>query len=236
MDAYPIKQMDRLTRSVMSLVTSVLLLASTAVVAESTKYITDVFEVTMRSGTSTANSIVRVLRSGQSVTVLEQDLVSQYSLVETEDKTKGYVLSRYLDDIPSARSRLDLLQKKSEKQKQSIETLGEEIDRIKSDLEIERSDTEVLKSTLLASETELDKVRTASENTLNILEENDRLNTIVSTLREEKQLLSDENDSLKDSTQMDWFIRGAAVSLVAFIFGIIVTRIRWRKQDSWGSY
>ncbi len=236
MDAYPIKQMARLTRSMMSLVTSVLLLASTAVVAESTKYITDVFEVTMRSGTSTANSIVRVLRSGQSVIVLEQDLVSQYSLVETEDKTKGYVLSRYLDDIPSARSRLDLLQKKSEKQKQSIETLGEEIDRIKSDLEIERSDTEVLKSTLLASETELDKVRTASENTLNILEENDRLNTIVSTLREEKQLLSDENDSLKDSTQMDWFIRGAAVSLVAFIFGIIVTRIRWRKQDSWGSY
>lgn len=236
MDAHPVKQMARLTRTMTSLLISVLLLAPTALFAESIMYITDEFEVTMRSGTSTANSIVRVLKSGRAVTVLEQDLASKYSLVETDDETKGYVLSRYLDDIPSARARLELLQTKSEKQKQSIDALGEEIERIKSDLENERSDTEVLKSTLLASETELDKVRTASENTLNILEDNERLNMIVSTLREEKQLLGDENDALKDSTQIDWFIRGAAVSLIAFLLGIVVTRIRWRKQDSWGSY
>ena len=236
MDALQKKRMARLTRTMTSLLASVLLLAPIALFAESIKYITDEFEVTMRSGTSTANSIVRVLKSGRAVTVLEEDLASQYSLVEIDDETKGYVLSRYLDDIPSARARLDLLQVKSEKQKQTIDALNEEIARIRVDLENERSDTEVLKSTLLASETELDKVRAASENTLNILEDNDRLNMIVNTLREEKQLLSDENDSLKDSTQIDWFIRGAAVSLIAFLLGIVVTRIRWRKQDAWGSY
>ena len=45
--------------------------------AADVKYITDEFEVTMRSGTSTANSIVRLLRSGEPVTVLEADLASQ---------------------------------------------------------------------------------------------------------------------------------------------------------------
>jgi SH3 domain protein len=49
-------------------------------------------------------------------------------------------------------------------------------------------------------------------------------------------MLTDENATLKDSTRMDWFIRGAAVSLVAFLIGILMTRIRWKKQESWGSY
>ncbi len=190
----------------------------------------------MRSGTSTANSIVKVLKSGQVVNVLEEDLATQYSLVESDDGKKGYVLSRFLDDIPSARTRLERLRLKSNDQKQSLEILGEEITQLKADLESEKSDNESLKTTLLASESELDKVRAASENTLNILKDNDRLEAIVNTLREEKLALSDENDGLKDSTQMDWFIRGAAVSLVAFLLGIVVTRIRWRKKDSWGSY
>ena len=44
-------------------------LGAPALAAE-TMYVTDVFEVTMRSGTSTANSIVRMLKSGEAVTVL----------------------------------------------------------------------------------------------------------------------------------------------------------------------
>jgi SH3 domain protein len=71
--------------------------------AAETRYITDEFEVTMRSGTSTSNSIVRMLRSGQAVTVLEEDLASQYSLVETDDNKKGYVLSRFLMEVPVTR-------------------------------------------------------------------------------------------------------------------------------------
>jgi SH3 domain protein len=59
---------------------------------------------------------------------------------------------------------------------------------------------------------------------------------MVDQLREEKAVLSDTNAELSDSTQIDWFVRGAAVSLIAFIIGILVTRIRWRKKDSWGSY
>ena len=206
------------------------------VIAESSKYVTDSFEVTMRSGTSTANSIVRILNSGDAVTVLEEDLASQYSLVETEDGKKGYVLSRFLDDIPSARQRLERLQQKSQQQAEAVNSLGEEIKQLKTALNDEQADNEALKQTLLASENELAKVRSASENTLRILEDNERLKSIVTELRKDKQNLTDENDSLKDTTKMDWFVRGSAVSLIAFLLGILITRIRWRKRDTWGSY
>jgi uncharacterized protein YgiM (DUF1202 family) len=47
----------------------------------------------MRSGTSTSNNIIIMLKSGQTVKILEQDLKSQYSLVETEEGKTGYVLN-----------------------------------------------------------------------------------------------------------------------------------------------
>ena len=63
-----------------SLLLLVSLCATGPLLAADVKYITDEFEVTMRSGTSTSNSIVQMLSSGQAVTILEEDLASQYSL------------------------------------------------------------------------------------------------------------------------------------------------------------
>ena len=204
--------------------------------AAGVKYVTDVFEVTMRSGTSTSNSIVRLLRSGESVTVLEDDLVSQYSMVETDSGKQGYVLSRFLTDSPAARDTLQELLGKYESQQLQVGEQQAEINQLKQSLLQEQSDSETLKLTLRASEQEFSEVRDAAQNTLNILEQNKRLQTVVDQLREEKTVLSETNAELSDSTQIDWFVRGAAVSLFAFIIGILVTRIRWRKKDSWGSY
>jgi SH3 domain protein len=205
--------------------------------AAEVKYVTDIFEVTMRSGTSTSNSIVRLLRSGESVTLLEDDPVAQYSLVETRDGKQGYVLSRFLMDNPAARNTLLELRGKYDDQRIRIDDQLAEIQQLKQSLMQAEGDSEALKITLRASEQELSQVRDAAQNTLNILEQNKRLQSVVDELRQEKTLLSDTNAELSDSTQIDWFVRGAAVSLIAFIIGILVTRIRWRKKDdSWGSY
>jgi len=205
--------------------------------AAEVKYVTDIFEVTMRSGTSTGFGIVRLLRSGESVTVLEDDPVAQYSLVETADGKQGYVLSRFLMESPAARETLLELRGKYDDQQIRVDDQVAEIQQLKQSLMQAQSDSEALKITLRASEQELSQVRDAAQNTLNILEQNKRLQTVVDQLREEKALLSDTNAELSDSTQIDWFVRGSAVSLIAFIIGILVTRIRWRKKDdSWGSY
>ncbi len=204
--------------------------------AAEVRYITDEFEITMRSGTSTANNIVRMLQSGEAVTVLEQDLVSKYSLVETEDNKKGYVLSRFLMEQPAARQSLRELNISYERQRNRISEQEGEISALKQSLAQEQSDNQALKKTLRASEQELAEVRGAAENTLNILEQNKRLETVLEQLKQEKAQLTDINAELNDSTRLDWFVRGGAVCLIAFLVGIVVTRIRWRKQDSWGSY
>ncbi len=216
---------------------STLLLGCLVTAAQaSTRYITDEFEVTMRSGTSTANSIVRMLRSGEAVNVLEDDLASKYSLVETEDGRKGYVLSRFLMEQPAARQSLQELEQRYASQQSRLEEQLAEVSRLNEALQQAQSDNAELKNALRASEQELETVRSAAQDTLNILEQNKQLQTVVAQLQQEKSQLSDENAALRDTTQIDWFVRGGAVSLIAFLIGIVVTRIRWRKQDSWGSY
>ena len=211
-------------------------LSASALQAAETRYITDEFEVTMRSGTSIENSIVRMLSSGEAITVLEEDLASQYSLVETEDGKKGYVLSRFLIAEPAAREQLQALRQRFDLQREQIDTQTTQIETLNQELSREQTDNQALKSTLRASEQELSEVRGAAQNTLDILAQNKRLQTVVEQLRDEKAQLTDVNAELKDSTRLDWFVRGGAVSLIAFVIGILVTRIRWRKQDSWGSY
>lgn len=201
-----------------------------------TRYITDEFEVTMRSGTSTSNSIVRMLRSGEAVSVLEEDLETKYSLVETATGKQGYVLTRFLMPIPAARQRLEDLEARFEQQNSRLNEQSSEIAELKQSLSQEKADNSTLTTTLRASERELSEVRTAAQETLSIQDQNKRLQTVVDELRQEKAELSETVAELTDSTRLDWFLRGGAVSLIAFIIGILVTRIRWKKQDSWGSY
>jgi uncharacterized protein YgiM (DUF1202 family) len=112
-------RLKKITTATM-LLALVYLCASNPSYALETRYITDVFEVTMRSGTSTSNSIVRMLGSGEAVSVLEEDLASQYSLVETSAGKQGYVLSRFLMEEPAAKQTLLELQESFAQQQQRL--------------------------------------------------------------------------------------------------------------------
>ncbi len=204
--------------------------------AATQKYITDEFEVTMRSGTSTANDILRLLKSGEAVSVLEEDLDTQYSFVELDDGKKGYILNRYLVSNRSSKYRLEQLEIKAAEQQEANAILQFEIKNLQTDLEKEQSDGSSAKTALLATENELTRVKNASQNTLSIVDENEELKSIVDNLVKNNAILNKKNSTLKDSSNMDWFIRGAGVSLAAFVLGILITRIRWRKKESWGSY
>lgn len=201
-----------------------------------TRYVTDQFEVTLRSGTSTSNSIITMLKSGQPLTIIEEDLATKYTLVETANGKQGYVLSRFLDNQPSGRERFAKLQVESEKLKQTIARLKSELNDFKQQKNSDTSSINQLKTNLAQTEAELAKLKEETRDTIRVIKQNDSLKARINDLEAEKRTLSEENAKYKDSTAMDWFIRGAGVSLAAFLLGIIVTRIRWKKRDSWGSY
>lgn len=201
-----------------------------------TRYVTDQFEITLRSGTSTSNNILSMLKSGQAVTILEDDVATRYSLVETQSGKQGYVLSRFLDSEASGRERFAQLQVISDNQKTTNSKLRNELDNYRQGKQTDNTQISELENNLTRTENELEKLKEATRDTIRVIKQNDKLKARINDLDAEKLQLSKENAKYKDSTAMDWFVRGASVSLVAFLLGIIVTRIRWKKRDSWGSY
>ncbi len=77
-----------------------------------TRYVSDKLEITMRSGKSTSHGIVRMLRSGTPVEVLETDNKTGYSHIRTRSGKEGWVLSRFLMNAQAARDRLATAEKK----------------------------------------------------------------------------------------------------------------------------
>jgi SH3 domain protein len=211
-----------------------LLFASNAV-AE-TRYVTDQFEITLRTGTSVSNSILSMLKSGQAVTLLEEDTTTKYSFVQTADGKQGYVLTRYLDKQPSGRERVARLQESNDRQRSQIETLKTELEQYKLAKQNDEAIIGELQSTLNKTETEFSELQSATRDTVRVIKQNESLQNRINDLDNRIKVLTNENAGYKDRTAMDWFIRGAAVSLIAFLLGILVTRIRWKKRDSWGSY
>ena len=201
-----------------------------------TRYVTDQFEITMRSGASTSNSIVSMLKSGQALKVLEQDEATRYSLVETSTGRQGYVLSRYLDELPSGRDRYTQLKNRSEQLEAKISQLNTELNSYKSEKKEHIAEISSLTKILNETQKELNDLTESTRDTLRVVKQNESLKARINELDKDKQMLSEENAQYKDSTAMDWFIRGAGVSLLAFLIGIIVTKIRWKKRDSWGNY
>lgn len=215
---------------------AVSLFSFSGLVSAQTVYITDEFEITMRTGMSTDNNIVRMLSSGEAVQLIESNEETRYSLVETESGQQGYVLSRFLIENPSARERLATLETSFQSLQSQSEEQRRTIDELSTSLEQERVDALALKEALTSSDNELESLKVTAASSIEIEQQNQQLLADVETLEKQVLQLSKENADLNDSTEIDWFVKGGGVSLVAFLIGILITRIRWRKSDSWGSF
>lgn len=211
-----------------------MIVASTAALAE-TRYVQDQLEITMRTGESTRNSIIRMLASGDRVELLQSNPDSGYSQVRTRDGTEGWVLTRFLMTEPAARQQLASLRVQAA-------TLREEQGRLETELEGVRSENERLRSQLadmeeryrLASR-DLDEIRRAAADVLAVNENNKQLSQQITDVRQELDAMQAEADRLRSNTTRNWFMTGAGVAFGGLLLGLLIPRLRWRKRSSWGS-
>ncbi len=196
-------------------------------------YVTDRLEIPMRSGTSNQHRILRMLPSGTEVTVLETNKSLGYTRVRAPSGVDGWVLSRYLMDIPAARDRLVNAEKKLanlELQNKERAAKLAEAGNTRESLLIQ---TQQLQSENETLKTELAEIRRTASNALALDSENKQLKNKLLQLEREQQNLAQENDSLKDRSDRDWFMVGAGVIIVGIILGLILPRIRVKKRSSW---
>ena len=197
-------------------------------------WVTDSFEITMRSGKGKRQAIIRMLRSGTKIEVLESDSEEGYSRVRTGSGAEGWVLSRYLLKRPPARvmmpdveARLRTSEEQRKKLQAQISDVSRDRDQFKRQLNsVESSGQELQK--------DLNEVRRLSSNVIKIDSQNKSLRLSLAETQAKVEKLQADNKRLGSRANREWFIIGALVVIVGMLIGLILPRVRWRKKSSWG--
>jgi len=188
------------------------LLAASQVSIAVTKYVTDEFEVMLRTGQSTKHEIRRQIKSGTPLVVLQES--EGYTNVRMPNGVEGWVLTRYLMNQASGRERLAALEKRHEKLKTKFDqavaeekaSMGKEISRLKQ----------------------------IAKRPLELQRENDQLKAQLAQEKDRYEKLAIESEVLKSPLKdRKWFVSGALVVIGSMIFGIILTRIPWQRKKKW---
>ncbi|MET0067714.1 MAG: TIGR04211 family SH3 domain-containing protein [Candidatus Thiodiazotropha sp.] len=211
------------------------LLLLPALVAAETRYVTDSFQITMRSGESTTHRITRMLNSGSAVNVLATNPDSGYSKVRIGN-TEGYVLTRQLMDEPSARAQLSAM-------RDEVKALKAAPGELRSNLmDVQKKYNDLLKAhkELQAikdkQEAELQSIQRTASNAIRISNERNELRKQVAGLTREVEDLKQENRDLSNEATRDWFLIGAGVIIAGILIGLILPHLRFqRRRNSWGT-
>jgi SH3 domain protein len=203
-------------------------------IAETTRYVSDELEITMRSGQGVKFGIRKMLKSGAKLDVIEID-PSGYSKVRTRKGTTGWVLTRYLSNTPSSRNLLEAIDQKAANLELDLANYKAEIQAISSQNATTGSENLSLKETSQRLRKELDDLRSTASNAVGLDNENRQLKEKLQQIDHQIQSLVIENSTLKDSNTKSWFLIGAAVLFGGVILGLVLPRLRLQRKSSWGN-
>lgn len=220
-------------RATIPLILTLALTAAGALHAEETAYVTDDLTITMRTGESTAHQVLRVLKSGTRVTILETHDDTGYSHVTIEGGDDGWVLTRLLSKTPGAQQRLEAAQASLKKVREELKQAQQ---KLESSTSARRSSDQSLQQLQQENEKltqELTHLRDVSGNAIALDKENTSLKTNKIHLETEIEALKQQKEVLEDRSARNWFITGTGVMVLGMLIGLMVPRLRWRKKSSW---
>ena len=196
-------------------------------------YVTDSFEITVRTGPSVENKILTLLNSGQAVEVLESNekWTRVSFLGRGESAVEGWVLSRYLESRVPWKAKAASLEEENIRLKKDLALAGK---RSSDGALLEQNLSRQLEETsreLKKLRDEYKTLRSGAADYIEVKAAYDRANSSLETIQKKVQRLTKENDNLKSSERNTWLGMGALVLLCGLMIGVVVGR-QQRKHKS----
>ncbi len=191
----------------------------------------DIIEITLRTGPTTDNKIIAMLPSDTQLEILEEE--EGWSRVRTAGGKEGWTLSRYLTDQQPKTLAIADLKEKLTTLSQACQEPGETITRL-------QAENDTLGKSLASTRDEQAKLQRQyadlRHNAANVLAIRDELHSATERLKSttaELAQVTDENRSLRTSAKLRWFLAGAGVVLFSWLFGYLMgNRQKRQKRQS----
>ena len=208
-------------------------LISEPVFAKTVRYVSDELKIPLRSGATTKHRIIKFLRSGTALTVLDEE--DKFTEVKTGSGKSGWVLTQDLMNVPSGRDRLAAAQKQFSHSDKIIKELKSSVSKLKSEIRQLKNEKGALTNERTNLSNSLEDLKITAANPLSLSKKNKQLKKELNKVRDNEAMLEKDNQQLRSNVMQEWFLIGGAVSIGSLLLGLILTRINWkRKRDSWG--
>lgn len=206
-------------RMFLSIITILLVFFTIPVTSDAeTKYVSGVMQITMRTGPGTGNKIIKMIKSGQAMNIIQSE--EGWSLVRLPDGKEGWVLNHLIKSEKPKILLFDNLEKKYNRILKSI-----------TDIKDKNSKLLLEKETLVTEYQEKNKSFNEVSQLYNSLKERSaRLLTLESKFKKADELLEKRtaiNELLEKelaSKNIEWFLYGAGVFLAGFVLGFSTRR------------
>ena len=194
-----------------------LLLLPAVGVAE-TVYVSEDFEITMRTGPGPDRKIISLVRSGKALEMIEKG--EEWSQVRAPNGREGWVLNRYLTvDQPCAMV-LDRLRQDYDVLNARHKDLQASFDEIEAQKKV--TDSNLAKSQ--KDRNDIDKayasLKKESADYLKLKKRHEEVTAELEAERTRSAKLDDENMQMKRNRIIQWVLTGGGIMLVGFFIGL----------------
>jgi SH3 domain protein len=200
-----------------------------------TVYVSDSFEITLRTGPSIENRIIAMPSSGQTLETLDiQGDWTQVRMHQPDGSTvEGWVLNRYLMTRLSWEARAKALKEKNASLREKLASTEK---RLKEVTGREQDLAGKLKEKIEALEnvqTNYDSLRNRSADYLKLESAYKENRSKLETAEERVARLTKEIEQLHASKKNRWFLTGALVLLFGLLIGLLIGRQQRKRRSSY---
>lgn len=231
---YPLRNKNRII-NVKKYLFILLFLTIPSISLADVMYIDDTLLVPLRSGEGLQFRIVhKGVKSGTRVELIGHNPDSGYSHIKTPEGISGYLPTRYLVKNEIARDRLVKVSAQLEKSQSRSNELQTELKELQEKYNVLSTNHDQLTRQSESTSSELKKVKDISSNALSLDQRNRELRETNQQLKNEVELLTTDNQRLKDKSETSFMMIGAALVLLGVILALIVPWLKpTKKNESW---
>ena len=196
-------------------------------------YVTDSFEITLRSGPTIQNKVISMPLSAQAVEVLETQ--EDWSLVrilrKDRDDLEGWVRNRYLiTRLPWKLQAESLVDENSRLLEKLVDLENQLGDTTTSNQNLTK-DLQEKSSTLQKLKDDYEKLKRDAADYIKLKTQYDAATLSLESVNKTAQTLAKENEKLKSSRRIQWFATGALVLLGGFVIGLALGRKQKKRKS-----
>ena len=197
----------------------------------SPKFVSDELTIMLRAGPGNKYKILRALTTGTKLDVYETD--NEFVHVRTLSGLDGWVLGQHLTAKPIAKQLLAAANEKISQLESRNKQLQEQLGQLKENYNKVKDENRGLDKAKTEMDEELIRIRSVAAQPLKLSEEKKQLTMQTETLESEVNSLKSELLSLRDNTQKQWFLTGAAVILLGILIGLSLPKLRRQRRTDW---